>query len=305
VTRFNGSGYIDLEPPYNMNTTIKNMLNPETRRSLRNLRLKLLSLKESAVWGGSRRESALVRLLNAYYFSLYRRQWELSTEEPHFFSQRIGFFKFAFDKNGYGPYAFYRGFLGSEVVQPNDQLLDIGCGDGFFTKRFLSSRCRKVDAVDVEPSAIESAQLYNSAPNINYYLLDAVNEAFPSDKYDVIAWDGALGHFARETTNRVLTKIQSALQTYGVFVGSESLGFEGSDHLQFFNSLDDLHALFEPYFRFIQLRSVEYRTGQGKASFVRQEAFWRCANDEKRLRECGWNSYSQQPTLGDSKSMSA
>jgi 2-polyprenyl-3-methyl-5-hydroxy-6-metoxy-1,4-benzoquinol methylase len=215
-----------------MSSSIKNALSPETRRNLRHLRLKLLSLKESALWGGTRRESALVRLLNRYYFSLYRRQWELSDEEPHFFSQRIGFFKFAFGDDGLGPYAFYRGFFGSEVIQPDDQLLDIGCDDGFFTKRFLSSRCAKVDAVDIEPSAIESAQIFNSAPNISYRLLDAVNEPFPSEKYDVIVWDGAIGHFAKETTDRVLAKIQAALETNGVFVGSESLGFEGSDHLR-------------------------------------------------------------------------
>ena len=276
-----------------MNSSIKNALSPQTRRDLRNLRLRLLSAKESALWGGLRRESALLRLLNRYYFSLYRRQWELSSEEPHFFTQRIGFFKFVFDDNGFGPYSFYRGFFGSEVVQLDDQLLDIGCGDGFFTKRFLSTRCRKVDAVDIEPSAIESAELYNSAPNITYYLLDAVNAPFPSDKFDVIAWDGALGHFAKETTDLVLAKIQSALKTNGVFFGSESLGFEGSDHLQFFNSLDDLHALFKPHFKFVQLRAVDYTTGQGNSSFVRQEAYWRCANEEKRLRECNWQSYSQ------------
>jgi 2-polyprenyl-3-methyl-5-hydroxy-6-metoxy-1,4-benzoquinol methylase len=284
-----------------MSTSIKNALSPETRRNLRNLRLKLLSLKESALWGGAGRESALIKLLDRYYYSLYRRQWELSDEEPHFFSQRIGFFKFAFGDDGIGPYAFYRGFFGSEVIQPDDQLLDIGCGDGFFTKRFLSTRCAKVDAVDIEPSAIESAQLYNDAPNIRYQLLDAVNQPFPSEKYDVIVWDGAIGHFAKETTDAVLTKIQAALKTDGVFVGSESLGFEGSDHLQFFNSLDDLHALFKPYFKFIELRSVEYRTGQGKSSFVRQEGYWRCANEETRLRACSWKSYS----VKDAKSNAA
>jgi hypothetical protein len=158
--------------------------------------------------------------------------------------------------------------------------------------------------VDIEPSAINSARLYNHAPNIAYHLLDAVNEPFPSDKYDVIVWDGAIGHFAKETTDLVLAKIQAALKTNGVFVGSESLGFEGSDHLQFFNSLDDLHALFEPYFKFIELRSVEYRTGQGKSLFVRQEGYWRCANEETRLRACSWKSYSQ-PSIKDAKSTAA
>jgi SAM-dependent methyltransferase len=284
-----------------MSSSIKNALSPETRRNLRQLRLRLLSLKESALWGTSRRESALVKLLDRYYYSLYRRQWELSEEEPHFFSQRIGFFKFAFGDDGLGPYAFYRGFFGSEMVKANDRLLDIGCGDGFFTKRFLSPRCDRVDAVDIEPSAIESARLYNNAPNINYQLLDAVNQPFPSEKYDVVVWDGAIGHFAKETTDRVLEKIQGALKPGGVFVGSESLGFEGSDHLQFFNSLDDFHTLFKPYFRFVELRSVEYRTGQGKSSFVRQEGYWRCANEETRLRECSWKSYS----VNDAKSTAA
>ena len=288
-----------------MTSSLKNALSPDTRRSLRHLRLRLLSLKESALWGGSRRESALVKLLNRYYFSLYRRQWEFSPEEPHFFSQRIGFFKFAFADDGFGPYSFYRGFFGSEVVQPDDHLLDIGCGDGFFTKRFLSSRCAKVDAVDIEPSAIESARLHNSAPNITYHLLDAVNETFPSNSYDVIVWDGAIGHFAKETTDRVLAKIKVALKTNGVFVGSESLGFVGYDHLQFFHSLDDLHALFKPYFKFIELRAVDYRTGQGKSSFVRQEAFWRCAGEEKRLRECSWKSYSQPVSAQEIRSTTA
>src|ERR1700741_1204824 len=288
-----------------MSSSIKNALSPETRRSLRNLRLRLLSLKEAALWGGSKRESALVNLLNRYFFSLYQRQCEFGAKEPHFFSQRIGFFNFAFGDSGYGPYSFYRGFFGSEVVQPNDRLLDIGCGDGFFTKRFLSTRCAKVDAVDIEPSAIESARLYNGAHNINYHLLDAVNEPFPGDAYDVIVWDGAIGHFAKETTDLVLAKIQSALKPNGVFVGSESLGLEGSDHLQFFHSLDDLHALFKPYFKFIELRSVDYRTGQGKSSFIRQEAFWRCAGEEKRLRECSWKSYSQPVSVPDAKSTTA
>src|SRR5687767_15570600 len=138
-----------------MSSSIKNALSPETRRNLRHLRLRLLSLKESALWGGTRRESALVRLLNRYYFSLYRRQWELSDEEPHFFSQRIGFFKFAFGDDPLGPYAFYRGFFGSEVVQPNDQLLDIGCRRLFYTKRFLGARCVKVVGLYSGGSPIE------------------------------------------------------------------------------------------------------------------------------------------------------
>jgi SAM-dependent methyltransferase len=268
--------------------SIKNRLSPNTRRTLGRLQRRLLRLETSIVGGGKQRESALLKLLGLHYASQYRRDWELGEEEPHFFSQRLGFFEFAFGQSRIGPYSFYRGFFASEVLQDNDRLLDIGCGDGFFTRRFLSERCAHIDAVDIEPSAIEAARISNRAPNIAYHLLDAVNQPFPDVDYDVIVWDGALGHFARDTTDHMLEKIRVALNPEGVFVGSESLGLEGSDHLQFFHSLEDLYTLFRPYFKHIQLRKITYRTGFGAASFMREEGYWRCANDPKRLENAAW-----------------
>ncbi|PWT93230.1 MAG: hypothetical protein C5B55_04935 [Blastocatellia bacterium] len=277
-----------------MSASLKSLVNPTSRRRLRSFQQRLLSLKESLIWGGKNREKALLWLTGRYYRSRYRREWELDPEEPHFFSQRIGFFEFGFGQERIGPYGFFRGFFGSEMLLPGDELLDIGCGDGFFTRRFFSERCTHVDAVDIEPSAIAAAQEYNSAANITYHLLDAVNEPFPKDQYDVVVWDGALGHFEQQTTSNVLKKIQSVLTPEGVFIGSESLGVEGSDHLQFFESLDDLNALFSPFFRHVELRSVTYKTGIGRGAFVRREAYWRCSNDAARLETCRWRDYGDR-----------
>jgi 2-polyprenyl-3-methyl-5-hydroxy-6-metoxy-1,4-benzoquinol methylase len=256
-----------------------------------NLRRRLAYLKESVIGGGKIRESILIRLLGRYYAGKFRREWVLGSEEPHFFSQRIGLFAFAFGESGSGPYGFTRGFLSAEVLRDGDRLLDIGCGDGFFTKRFFSARCAHIDAIDIEPSAIAEAQAVNNSPKINYQILDAVNQPFPGDQYDVIVWDGALGHFSADTTHRMLEKIQKHLKADGVFVGSESLGIEGSDHLQYFNSLDDLQKIFEPYFRHVELRAVAYKIGDG---FLRHEAFWRCANDQERLQDCHWQVSSRE-----------
>ena len=228
----------------------------------------------------------MLRLLRRHYDAQYRRDWQLSDEEPHFFSHKIGMFGFVFGDETIGPYAYSRGFYSAEVVREGDRLLDIGCGDGFFTKRFLSVRCSKVDAVDIERSAIEAARKNNSAPNITYYLLDAVNEPFPSNEYDVIAWDGALGHFSPETTHAMLEKIVKHLAPQGIFVGSESLGHEGTDHLQFFDSLDILHGIFSAHFGHVELRSTEYPVGD----FVRSEAFWRCAQTRERLESSHWRT---------------
>jgi SAM-dependent methyltransferase len=164
-------------------------------------------------------------------------------------------------------------------------VLDIGCGDGFFTKRFLAGRAQQVDAIDIDPTAIERANYANAAPNVRYVKLDAVKDAFPAPKYDVIVWDGALAHFAVPDSSALLAKIHDALTPGGVFVGSESLGPEGDDHLQAFEHPSDITSLFRPFWRQVLIRELDYILVGG---FVRREAYWRCSNDTKRLRSSGW-----------------
>ena len=173
------------------------------------------------------------------------------------------------------------------VIRAGDALLDIGCGDGFFTRRFFAARAAQIDAIDIEPSAIATAQAAHSAPNIAYRLLDATASAFPRPRYDVVVWDGALGHFDPATTASMLDKIQQVLSGGGVFVGSQSLGREGHDHLQFFDSLADLHRLLSRSFTHVRLREIEYRLRDG---LLRREAFWRCTDDERRLQDSQWRS---------------
>ena len=265
---------------------LKQTLTENTLNRLRRIRRRAAFYSQGIIGGGARREQLLLRLLSRHYDAQFRRDWELSDEEPHFFSHKIGVFRLAFGDEAIGPYAYSRGFYSAEVVREGDRLLDIGCGDGFFTKRFFSVRCSKVDAVDIEPSAINAARKSNSAPNISYHLLDAVNEPFPSDEYDVIVWDGALGHFSPETTHIMLDKIANHLAPEGIFVGSESLGHEGTDHLQFFDSLEVLRAIFSPHFHDVELRSIDYPT----AGFIRSEAFWRCGQTRDRLESNHWRT---------------
>jgi SAM-dependent methyltransferase len=167
-------------------------------------------------------------------------------------------------------------------------LLDIGCGDGFFASRFFAPRCSAVDAIDIEPSAIRHARAHNAHPRIAYSVRDAVDQPFPRERYDAVVWDGALGHFSPETTHRVLAKIRDALAPGGVFVGSETLGDEGHDHLQFFASTDDLGDLLGQHFAHVQVRAHRIPL---KEEVERTEAYWRCANDPERLEQVAWSSF--------------
>jgi hypothetical protein len=98
----------------------------------------------------------------------------------------------------------------------------------------------------------------------------------------VIVWDGAIGHFAASDAAAMLNKIKHALVPGGVFCGSESLGHEGRDHLQFFDAIDDLRRMLQPHFANVQLREESYPINQG--TFMRREGYWRCSDGDERLR---------------------
>lgn len=246
-------------------------------------------IAEYVVWGGSLREKLLLWWLGGHYASKFRRQWRHSIEKPHFSDHRIGMFEFAFTERQSIANKYLRGFLCLQMLRDGDALLDIGCGDGFFTRRFFAEKCSHIDAVDIEAIAVKTASAINSAPNIRYHLLDAVSQPFPRNSYSVIVWDGALGHFPAETIEAMLSKISDAVGSEGIFVGSEFLGLEGHDHMQFFHSLEALGELFSRHFKFVKLKESSYMIGNG--AFLRREAYWRCSNSRERIDADNWLEY--------------
>jgi 2-polyprenyl-3-methyl-5-hydroxy-6-metoxy-1,4-benzoquinol methylase len=257
------------------------------------LRRRLAVLSSYLRGGGAWRERILLQLLDRHYRERFRRQWCLVTdpaELPHFTDHRIAMFAFAFGNKRFSHQFFNRAVFSAEVLRPTDKVLDIGCGDGYLTQRFLAEHGAHVDAIDIEPSSIRIARQYHAAPNIAYHRLDAVRDPFPGKEYDVVVWDGAIGHFAPRDTETVLHKIRDVLLPEGVFVGSESLGNEGQDHLQFFHSPADLARMFHPFFAKVVLREAEF-TFCYEAPLRRKEAYWRCAQNDERLRSCRWMQF--------------
>jgi SAM-dependent methyltransferase len=249
-------------------------------------------LRERLLWGGQGRERLLIGALRRHYASVLRRQWVLSDSQPHFFDHRHGAFDLLVGERH--PFGFTRGFLAAELIRAGDHVLDIGCGDGFFARRFFAGRGAQVDAIDVDPEAIRHAQLLNPHPRVRYELLDATDRPFPASQYDVVVWDGALGHFARETTDAMLRKIADVLTLGGAFAGSEALAEDGHDHLQSFESADELIGLLSGAFAIVEVRTVDYPLPDGR---VRREAYWRCAHEPARLDAAGWTRSLRQPVV--------
>jgi 2-polyprenyl-3-methyl-5-hydroxy-6-metoxy-1,4-benzoquinol methylase len=242
---------------------------------------------EVVLFGTELRERLARGVLSIYYGSVFRRQWAWQVYgEPHYSIHSVALFALFDGRIGQGLYTFARAFLSAEIIGKQANVLDIGCGDGALTRRFYAPRAAHVDAVDIEESAIRYAVRHNSAPNISYCRLDAVVEGFPRSNYDVIIFDGAIGHFTREGSEAVLKKISYALAPGGVFCGSESVGREGRDHLQIFETSDDLRALLRKQFKHVRVKQQEYPVQF--LSGNRIEAFWRCSNTDRRLEELDW-----------------
>jgi ubiquinone/menaquinone biosynthesis C-methylase UbiE len=237
---------------------------------------------------GVRREKVLVGLLDTHFQIKHRLDWELSKEAPHFYDFRSGIFTFAFGDAPPSSHTLDRAAMARDTFADGDRVLDIGCGDGFFTRRFYADRAGLVDAIDIEESSIVHAQRYHADPKINYVKCDAVAEPFPAASYDAVIWNGAIGHFSEADTAIVLRKIRACLGPTGVFAGSESLGVEGHDHHQYFPDEAAVQRLFTPYFRYVATRIVNYTIGRQR-DFARREVFWRCSDSRESLMRDAWN----------------
>ena len=65
-------------------------------------------------------------------------------------------------------------------IKQNDQILDVACGNGFFTREFFK-KGGKVKGIDISPELIEIAKK-NSPKEIEYFVLPADNLEVIKDK---------------------------------------------------------------------------------------------------------------------------
>ena len=161
-------------------------------------------------------------------------------------------------------------------------VLDLSCGDGFYPFYFYSHRASHVDAVDIDRAAIRHATRYHALENIVYYTADITSWSFPREKYDVICWNGAPGHFNGAEILEVLQQCRRHLAEDGVLCGYEVIETEEQrtwDHKVAFVTSDRLRELLSTAFPAVRLYSFE---GHGYLN-----AYFRCGFDLERLTTFG------------------
>ncbi len=252
---------------------------------------RMARLAEALVFGTRVREFLLGWLWRSYHRSLFRRQWVWTQEGPHF-ENNWNFLNLWYTPGntpwplGRNPDFLARGLYVRELIKPEFQVLDLGCGDGFYDYLFFSGAARHIDAIDIDAEAIRSAKRRHQASNITFHLQDCVSTPFPQAHYDLVVWDGAIAHFKPEDIRAVMEKIRRVLPAHGVLAGSEAL--EDPDHRTYdhhvvFPTPKDLRDYLIQFFPHVVVKEIPPIRGRYR------EAYFRCATDPQALKGCEWS----------------
>lgn len=176
----------------------------------------------------------------------------------------------------------------------NNEVLDIGCGDGYGA--YHMSRCAKrVVGIDYEESAVLNARKKYAAPNLSYELLDAEKIDSLNSKFDVITCFQNIEHI--EHPENMIKGVKKILKPNGLFVVSvvnKLLRSEKSPYHYREYSPSDLESLMSSYFS-RQLLFGIYGKGimQGVMAPVKKDPYiW------SRIR-LGWFRFLHPVSLND------
>jgi len=111
-----------------------------------------------------------------------------------------------------------RGLFNRMLIGPDADVLEIACGDGYYTAHFYAPRARSMVAVDVDPSALTFARRSNGRPNIRYQLHD-IRDGLPGGRFSHVIWDGAMLFFSLEQVDSIIGWIRERVGPNGIFSG--------------------------------------------------------------------------------------
>jgi len=196
---------------------------------------------------------------------LRHTQWALPPQPEHF-DHAIDLF-YQWDEWG-RPYWLERGNFGNFALQhlmkrrgEEITILDLCCGDAFYSKFFYNYGAKSILAVDFDPEALATARAKNATDKIEFLQAD-IREGLPGGKFDLIIWDAAFEHFTEEELAKIIGDIKNALNEDGILCSYTIKAREGVWHLEHHEyepaSLEDFMSFFKKYFKHIEGFETNY-----------------------------------------------
>ena len=149
--------------------------------------------------------------------------------------------------------------------------IDLGCGAGNYAM-YLASKGFDVTGVDISPKAIEIAKenAKKKSLSCNFLVADIVEGLSEFNQTWDFAYDwGVLHHILPEQRQQYVRNVHKILNPNGKYLSvsfsEKDSGFESSGKFRktrigsilYFSSEEELQKLFEPYFKIIEIKTVE------------------------------------------------
>jgi SAM-dependent methyltransferase len=128
-----------------------------------------------------------------------------------------------YDQEGWNHNSHYHKFLLKQLPYHCENILDIGCGTGAFS-RLLAQRANRVVAIDLSANMIEIALARSTQHlNIDFQNADILNWQFPVEQFDAIVSIATVHHLPLED---LLLSLKAALKPSGKLVILDLLEYE-------------------------------------------------------------------------------
>lgn len=123
-----------------------------------------------------------------------------------------------------GEREIYHRYLLSQLPERCESALEVGCGDGAFTRR-LAARAQRTAGIDLSPQMLRLARARSASyTSVDYILGDVMRLSLPSESYDCIVSIATLHHLPLAPA---LEKMKSMLKPGGVLLIHDLLADAG------------------------------------------------------------------------------
>ncbi len=96
-------------------------------------------------------------------------------------------------------------FINLAQVKPGEQILEIGCGTGLFTRKFFAATKASITAIDISQDLLDEAK--QLLPEANFKLDNAMQLSFANESFDVVFGSSVLHHLEFDSSLKEIYRV--------------------------------------------------------------------------------------------------